>query len=424
MYCSQVSQLLTGQLDAEARVALAEEREKANRVEVFCQQAARRMKNQDVVGAWTAWQEQYYEQVRQRQLLKSAGARLSKPQLVVTFAYWRDNWEGEERERLDAVKNANAANLIKRCSELDAALRSLRDQQQKLQGGAEEKLRVALEKQRIELSGNFEEQQALIVQQERASRIELACQQAVRRMKNQDVVGAWMAWQVKYYEQVRQRQLLKSAGARLSKPQLVATFSRWQDDWERAQLFRTSRAKQGQVAEVHQRCSELEEEIRELERVSERQLAAEGERLSAALEKQRVELSGSLEEQQALFEAEEKANRVEVFCQQAARRMKNQDVVGAWTAWQEQYYEQVRQRQLLKSAGARLSKPQLVATFAYWCSDWEGTMREKQLANHHERMWALKDQHTQQALQLSHRPLICCSSNSIVCLINGGDCGW
>ena len=83
--------------------------------------------------------------------------------------------------------------------------------------------------------------------------------------------------------------------------------------------------------------------------------------LKAALEAQRVELMGTVEERAALLEAQEKQKRIDYICQRAARRIANQGILRGWTAWQDIYYEQKRQRQLLAGAGARLSKPALAA---------------------------------------------------------------
>jgi hypothetical protein len=51
----------------------------------------------------TAWQETYYEGVRQMQMLQAAEAWLTRPLLTATFLYWREDWDAAEQAR--RVKN-------------------------------------------------------------------------------------------------------------------------------------------------------------------------------------------------------------------------------------------------------------------------------------------------------------------------------
>ena len=71
--------------------------EREKRVEDMRQKAARRMGNAGVLRGWTAWQELYDEQVAQRQMLASAGARLLRPKLAASIAHWRAHWEAAAR---------------------------------------------------------------------------------------------------------------------------------------------------------------------------------------------------------------------------------------------------------------------------------------------------------------------------------------
>ena len=65
------------------------EREKEKRVQHLGQQGLKRMMNQKLSMGWTAWHGMWSEQVRQRNLLKQAGARLTKPKLIASYAHWR-----------------------------------------------------------------------------------------------------------------------------------------------------------------------------------------------------------------------------------------------------------------------------------------------------------------------------------------------
>ena len=56
--------------------------------------------------------------------------------------------------------------------------------------------------------------------------------------------------------------------------------------------------------------------------------------------------------------------RIEYLYQKAGARIKNQGIMKGWSAWLELWEEQVAQRQMLASAGARLLRPKLAASLA------------------------------------------------------------
>ena len=85
---------------------LEEEREK--RIAHLQQSAARRMGNAGVLRGWTAWQELYDEQVAQRQMLASAGARLLRPKLAASIAHWRAHWEAAARTAMAEAAEVRA----------------------------------------------------------------------------------------------------------------------------------------------------------------------------------------------------------------------------------------------------------------------------------------------------------------------------
>ena len=65
-----------------------------------------------------------------------------------------------------------------------------------------------------------------------------------------------------------------------------------------------------------------------------RQAAVEQSK-AMALERQRVELAGSLAEREALLEEQAKEERVELLSRQAGRRMMNTALSSGWEAWVE-----------------------------------------------------------------------------------------
>ena len=74
--------------------------------------AARRIGQQGLSRGWTAWQELYDEQVAQRQMLASAGARLLRPKLAASIAHWRAHWEAAARTAM-----AEAAEVLRAAEE-------------------------------------------------------------------------------------------------------------------------------------------------------------------------------------------------------------------------------------------------------------------------------------------------------------------
>ena len=56
------------------------------------------------------------------------------------------------------------------------------------------------------------------------------------------------------------------------------------------------------------------------------------------------------------------------------KRMMNHKLSLGWSAWIEMYENCVRQRNMLKAAASRLTKPKLVAGFKHWQQDWTATM--------------------------------------------------
>ena len=266
-----------------------------------------------------------------------------------------------------------------------------RDQEVRQAERDAEKLRVALERQRIELTGSVEERLALKEMQDRERWVEICQQQAVRRMKNRELAVAWATWQEVHFGKVRQLQLLAAAGARLQRSMLVAALAHWRDDWEATEERKLRHALASKHMDASRRAVELEEHIVDLKVEHAAALSAAERTKRAALAELRVRLAGSTEERLAGLEAQAAAERIELYGKQAVRRMRNQGVGAAWVTWEALYSERLRQVQLLAGAGARLSKPRLTAAFAQWFGDWEAaqaselrrSMREQIVGKHH-----------------------------------------
>lgn len=104
-----------------------------------------------------------------------------------------------------------------------------------------------------------------------------------------------------------------------------------------------------------------------------------------ALERLRLELTGSAAEMAALKEADEKAARVELLRRQIGRRMLHQGLLRGFDTWVDTWQRRQAAFERLRSCGNQLRTPALAACFRFWTTDLE---RAKQ----HARWLALEEQ--------------------------------
>ena len=140
---------------------------------------------------------------------------------------------------------------------------------------------------------------------------------------------------------------------------LVAAVKHWQDDWKATAAKRSAKSLEQQLAEeVALRLSaEAELEKTRAELVNSRQEVQQGKGLE---EKHEQQLQAKLEE--------EKEKRVAHLQQMGVRRLKQMGLARGWTAWLDEFREYQRKKRLMLNAGARLSRPKMVAAFVHWQS--------------------------------------------------------
>jgi hypothetical protein len=82
----------------EQKRRLAEElaAEKEKRVAHLQQLGVKRLRNQSIARAWSAWHGTWFEVTRKRRLMRQAGAYLVRPKLVSAYSSWRRDWEDEQ----------------------------------------------------------------------------------------------------------------------------------------------------------------------------------------------------------------------------------------------------------------------------------------------------------------------------------------
>ena len=116
--------------------------------------------------------------------------------------------------------------------------------------------------------------------------------------------------------------------------------------------------------------AELEAELAATRAELERQRAQAEVAKQQALERLRVELTGSAHDRERVRQEKEREERVEMLRRQIARRILNQDLVRGWSAWHELWETLTSERRTMRRVTGKLTKPGLTACFGYWRDDW------------------------------------------------------
>jgi len=305
---------------------------------------------------WTAWHGMWEHKVYQRNLLKKAGARLTKPRLIQSYSLWKAGWN-KAMDALSAMSQSEqiAMEASKRTT-VEAELKKLRKE-------LEDARKAMLEGrgQEAEMRRLAEEQ----IEKEKEKRVEALGKQGLKRMLNQKLSMGWSAWHGKWDEKRRQTNLLKKAGARLTKPHLIQSYSHWKRGWEAemyaaANLTQEQRLKQA-VEEAQAAAATNAKLRKELDEARQAMLDGRG---------QEAEMARLAQEELE----KEKEKRVAHLGQLGVKRMLNQKLSMGWTAWHGMWEHKVYQRNLLKKAGARLTRPKLISSYQLWRISWEREM--------------------------------------------------
>ena len=382
---ARAAMLAGGGREAELKRLAEEEleREKLKRVEALGKQGLKRMMNQKLAMGWSAWHEMWSHKVHQRNLLKKAGARLTKPKLTQTYSHWKQDWA---TDKAASAKMTLAEKAAQAAAERDAINADLRKEVLKLRTELDAARTAMLDGngREAELQRLREEE----LEKEKEKRVQALGQQGIKRMMNQKLAMGWSAWHEMWSHKVHQRNLLKKAGARLTKPKLIQALSHWKHDWTATLGAAAAMTVEQKYVEELKARTAAEAEVRKLRKELEdaRKAMLNGDGRTAELRR--------LQEEEL---EKEKAKRVEALGQQGIKRMMNQKLAMGWSAWHEMWAHKVHQRNLLKKAGARLTKPKLIQALSHWKHDWERAMAAAQLEtyashemNHAERRTALE----------------------------------
>jgi hypothetical protein len=303
--------------------------------------AARRIGQRGLSRGWSAWRDAWEERRRQRQTLASSGARLLRPKLAASFGGWRHEWEVSQAadevraheillSRQVELRDSLELQLAAVQAELEAANKAVEEEHNAMKRRF---LADALLKEEAAAT-----QLALSLEEEREKRVNHLQRVAARRIGQQGLSRGWTAWQELYDEQVAQRQMLASAGARLLRPKLAASFVGWRWNWEAERerdrlkaaevlAFGGARHRDGVEREAERLRAELDAARRDAQRALEaahNEFASEMEAMRQAMRAQ--ELSQHEAAAKALMEKleEERGRRVDHLQRVAARRIGQQ----------------------------------------------------------------------------------------------------
>ena len=351
-----------------------EAQEKEERVELYRRQVMRRIMNRDLALGYTAWIEMWEAKKYALSRLREVGNRLRAPELSIAFCEWADQWtEAEQLRRFDEAQKKEL-DLLGNKKVAEAELARVRaEYERKLITAAMEQT-AALQRQRIELVGTAEERAGVLEAQAREERIELVRRQMVRRIMNRDIAlgfGAWKdLWEATVYAMGR----LRDVGNRLRAPELANAFAEWCDDWGETQKLSILEQQQAATMQLAAERDQLLKELQQARLDAETQLAAAERERTAALERLRVQLSGTVDEQQRLREEEEKAakeERVDLVRRQMVRRIMNRDIALGFGAWQELWQAKAYAMARLREVGNKLRAPEKSCAFELWAADWD-----------------------------------------------------
>jgi hypothetical protein len=183
---------LKAQMEEQAAVQATKEKEA--RVELLRRQVARRVMNSGLANGFSAWHDLWSAKTWAINRLREVGNRLRAPEKAIAF-----------QRIAEAAEAARHAKQLRSLAEEQAGLQgqalSLAEQLAAVTAACEERLvqmeeekKLALERLRIELTGNAEEVMKLRAEQEKEARVELLRRQVGRRMLHQGLANGWSAW--------------------------------------------------------------------------------------------------------------------------------------------------------------------------------------------------------------------------------------
>jgi hypothetical protein len=280
--------------------------------------------------------------------------------VMAVWSLWKRDWEEERHAQATmSLEERLGEQVLLMKKELDAAK-------------AEIAVARAAGFDPADAEAAFNRQLEEQLEAEKQKRIAHTQEMAVRRIGKRDLTRGWVAWLDTYIQVQHEKRLLLSAGARLTRPKLVACMHAWREDW------RTDQEKKKAMS-MGQRLKAEVEQRRQLQQ----DMAAQLQALRAELEvarKAALEGRGLEAEMQRQLDEKlkaEKQKRIEHTKEMAIRRIGKRDLTRGWVCWLDQYQEGEREKRLLRAAGNKLTRPKLSASMQVWRDDWQCEVMRK-----------------------------------------------
>ena len=401
---ARLAEVSGGEASMQALLEAQAEQAKEERIALLRRQVGRRMMNQGITNAWTAWFDMWEAKTYTMQTLRQVANRLHAPEKSNAFSHWWKDWQAakEAALELDARKKASLLNK---------------------QGTAVETLQAELEQMKAELakatgqlknrpreSGNSAEELERIREemeaQAKEERIELLRRQVGRRMMNKDLSTAWTAWLEMWEAKMYTMAQLRQVANRLHAPEKSNAFHHWLVDWQEDLRQKKLAAMRQRETALEGSAAQLEEELRTVRAEYEEKLRKAEEAKHIALERQLVQFSGSAEEREAIRQAQEREERIELLRRQVGRRMMNRGLSVGWSAWLEMWEARSYMKQRLRQAGNRFREPNMSKAFSLWVDMWEATVKAKELAELRDKSSSLDAQLNQAKFEAGQLALI------------------
>jgi len=295
----------------------------------------------------------------------------------------------EELTRLRGIEQAGTADAERAqqelCARYEAALaaKELEAERHRLEAEAEcerqreamssqmaEEVRLALDRQLLELSGSAEERAAAREKQAKEHGLQRLQRQVARRILHQGLANGWAAWHAFWLAKWLALEKLRQAGRRLRSGVVVDTFEKWAAAVAEARHDAKHAADlEGRELQLREQAMQMEAELAEMRQACRLQLHAAEEAKRLALERQRIELLGTAQEQAAMREEQAREARIDWLRRQVARRILHQGLANGWAAWHDMWRARRYAHERLRTTANRLRTPQLAAALDHWVAD-------------------------------------------------------
>mgnify|MGYP003879564949 CR=1 FL=1 len=349
----------------EQAFARTEQMAKEARIAHFQRQALHRAKHHEVLRGWTQWLDWHGVRAGLLRTLHEGAKKTTRARLRIGFHGWLRGALAmrEAKVRVEASRGCVAleASLEQAKAALalsEAETRQLLERLAMLQGN--DPAAALLDAERIH-------QLQLVAEKE--ERVRLLYRQTGRRMRNRDLARGWKAWLEMWQAKTYARNSLHRVAKRLRAPSIASHFEFWSAELAQAKmrgLFQAARAREAAAASG---VAAVRDEMEQLRQGFEQRLAAVEKAKSVELERQRIELVGGLEEQQAARDERARDEAVERRHRQSVRRMMNSAISRGWGAWMELWEAKSHAKQRLRQVAIKLQAPQLSSRFDEWARD-------------------------------------------------------